>query len=140
MIKIILLLIIIVAFIGINIYYQNKLETLKHQLRVMNIKNSTKSETKNIYPSKIQVNFSTPESIMGIINENVALLIAPLKATTILKTTNVKMEVKILDKVSINNQVWYYVSLPINENINCRGWVNKKDFTIMYSQSTDLST
>ena len=50
------------------------------------------------------------------------------------------MEVKILDSAIVNNETWFYVSLPIDTPYNCRGWINKNDFSFICPTSQDIST
>ena len=85
--------------------------------------------------TSISIKFITPVSKAGITNSNISLYIAPLYDSPIIKKINIRMEANILDSAIINNQTWFYVALPLDTNINSRGWLNKKDFSTIYSNS-----
>ena len=48
------------------------------------------------------------------------------------------MEVYIIDEVKNNQTYWYYVSLPLDSNINSRGWICEEEFLTLYD-NTKLS-
>jgi hypothetical protein len=66
-------------------------------------------------------------------------LIAPIESSNLLQTTQVKMEVKILDKAEVLRDTWFYVALPIDSNINSRGWVKQSDFSLFYNNSRNIT-
>ncbi|MGL5085057.1 MAG: hypothetical protein ACRC68_04970 [Clostridium sp.] len=96
---------------------------------------STISRNRN---TNISIKFITPVSKAGITNLNISLYIAPLYDSPIIKLVNIRMEVNILDSAIINNQTWFYVALPLDTNINSRGWINKNDFSTLYSNSNAI--
>ena len=51
------------------------------------------------------------------------------------KVLDIKMEVKILDSAIIDDETWFYISLPIDSAYNCRGWINKNDFSYIHQES-----
>ena len=131
-----LILILIIAFI--YFYYEKKLTIAKNRiLRTSNQFNNIRNEyrsalTKN---QNINVQFLTPTASKAITNNNTTVFLAPILDSPKIRVLDIKMEVKILDSAIINNKTWFYVSLPIDSTYNCRGWINKDDFSFIYQQS-----
>lgn len=133
--KYILFIILIAAIFFIIVYYDRKYSILKHQLLVSNNYNRSLKEKLSRYgsnKSNIKVIFSTPSKLLGIIKEGTSIFLCPIENTLLMHRTNIKMEVHILDQCRINNSIWFYVTLPTDSNINCRGWVTSMDFTMFY--------
>lgn len=139
----IIFLILISVIIFIYLYYEKKLAIAKKRLlrtsnQYNNIRNeyrSTLSKNKNI-----NIKFIIPTIKSAITNDKVTVFIAPINDSYKIKTLDIKMEVKILDCAIINNKTWFYVNLPVDSTYNCRGWINKDDLSLIYSQSKDVST
>ena len=131
-----LILILIIAFM--YFYYEKKLTIAKNRiLRTSNQFNNIRNEyrsalTKN---QNINVQFLTPPVSKAITNNNTTIFLAPILDSPKIRVLDIKMEVKILDSAIINNKTWFYVSLPIDSTYNCRGWINKDDFSFIYQQS-----
>lgn len=131
-----LILILIIAFM--YFYYEKKLTIAKNRiLRTSNQFNNIRNEyrsalTKN---QNINVQFLTPPVSKAITNNNTTVFLAPILDSPKIRVLDIKMEVKILDSAIINNKTWLYVSLPIDSTYNCRGWINKDDFSFIYQQS-----
>ncbi|NLK94553.1 MAG: hypothetical protein GX275_05090 [Clostridiales bacterium] len=131
----------LVGIIIFLIFYNNKkLAIIKHQLMLSNSQNSNlKSKLSNYYTiSKIKIFYLTPTNRYGIINSNTNILLSPIKNSIVLNKSSIKMEVYVIDMAKINNEYWYYVATPSDDNINSRGWVNKNDFTVFYSNSKSV--
>ena len=140
--KYIIFLLLILAIVFLVIYYEKKLFSSRRQLLVANsqIDNLRKRVPKNTRKSdKLEIKFLSPTSTMGIINENSNVYISPLEFSSLLQKVPVKMEVRILDKAEINMENWYYIALPLDNNINSRGWINEKSFSCFYSSSKTVS-
>lgn len=131
--KILFLALTLIGSAILAIYYNKKILFLKHQLRILN-KTSPKTNR------NIRLTFFVPNSRGGIIKENSRVLISPLSQSQTLHKAKIKMEVYIIDMAKDYNNTWYYVSLPLDNNINSRGWVKSTDFSIMYSNSNSVST
>lgn len=131
-----ILFIILIAIIFIIIfYYDRKYSLLKHQLIVSNKSNNSLKEKLSRYgidKSTIKVEFSTPSKLLGIIKEKTSIFLCPIENTILMHRTNIKMEVHILDQCIINNNIWFYVDLPTDSNMNCRGWVMSINFLTFY--------
>ena len=134
-----IILIIIIAIM--YFYYENKLFRIKKQLLLTSSQfKNIKSEYKNSLSKndKIRIRFITPTIKTAITSVNGDVFLATMYNYIKLNYFNVRMEVNILDSVQIDNEVWYYVSLPIDTTYNCRGWINKKNFSFTYSTSKDI--
>ena len=119
-------------------YYEKKLTIAKNRIlrtsnQLNNIRNEYRSAlTKN---QNINIEFLTPTVTRAITNDNATVFLAPILDSPKIKVLTIKMEVKILDSAIINNKTWFYVNLPIDSTYNCRGWINKNDFSFIYQQS-----
>lgn len=142
--KYLVFVLFILVIICLVLYYEKKIFYYKKQLLIANNQiDRLQKKVPKINSMKknrgVQIKFSIPNSNMGIINENSKIYISPLESSELVQHINIKMEVKILDKAEINNQIWYYISLPIDSNINSRGWVLQKNFSCFYGKSTDIT-
>ena len=119
-------------------YYEKKLTIAKKRiLRTSNQFNNIRNEYRNALTKNqnINVQFLTPTFKIAITNNNTTVFLAPIIDSPKIRVLDIKMEVKILDSAIINDKTWFYVSLPIDSNYNCRGWINKNDFSFIYQQS-----
>lgn len=119
-------------------YYEKKLTIAKKRiLRTSNQFNNIRNEYRNALTKNqnINVEFVTPTVTRAITNNNTTVFLAPIIDSPKIRVLDIKMEVKILDSAIINNKTWFYVNLPIDSTYNCRGWINKNDFSFIYQQS-----
>lgn len=136
--KYFIFLILIFIIVFMYFYYEKKLTIAKNRIlrtsnQLNNIRNEYRSAlTKN---QNINIEFLTPTVTRAITNDNATVFLAPILDSPKIKVLTIKMEVKILDSAIINNKTWFYVNLPIDNNYNCRGWINKDDFSFIYQQS-----
>jgi REP element-mobilizing transposase RayT len=133
--KYIFFIILLATIFFIIVYYDRKQSILKHQLMVVNNYNRHLQEILSRYESNktnLRVEFSTPSKLLGLIKEDTSIFLSPIENTFLLCKTSIKMEVHILDQCRINNSIWFYVTLPTDSNINCRGWVKSVSFTMFY--------
>ena len=79
--------------------------------------------------NKCTIQFLTLDNHCGIIPKGALLYLSPYVDSCVLQTISIAMEVGILEKVIVDNIVWYYVALPIESNINCRGWIDELSFS-----------
>lgn len=136
--KYFVILILVLTIILMYFYYEKKLTIAKKRIlrtsnQFNNIRNEYRSSlTKN---QNISIEFVSPTIKKAITKNNITVFIAPITDSPIIKVLNVKMEVEILDSAIINNATWFYVNLPIDDNFNCRGWINKNDLSFIYKQN-----
>lgn len=141
--KYIIFLALILIIILMYFYYENKLTIAKDRIRRTTSQlNNLRNEYRNsIAKTKyLDVQFIRPSITTAIANTESIIFLAPTTDSPKLKTLNVKMEVKILDSAIISNETWFYVSLPVDTPYNCRGWINKNDFSFVCTTSQDIST
>ncbi|WP_294390986.1 hypothetical protein [uncultured Clostridium sp.] len=136
--KYFIFLILIFIIIFMYFYYEKKLTIAKKRiLRTSNQFNNIRNEYRNALTKNqnINVEFVTPTVTRAITNNNTTVFLAPIIDSPKIRVLDIKMEVKILDSAIINNKTWFYVNLPIDSTYNCRGWINKNDFSFIYQQS-----
>lgn len=141
MISFLFILLVTTASAVFFIYNNKKLILLKQQLMLTNSQNNTlqKKLSNYSYRKNIEIKFLQPTNKGGIINKDSSVLISPIDNSPVLHKSNMKMEVYIIDKAEYSNNIWYYVALPLENNINSRGWVKENDFSIFYDDSTSIS-
>lgn len=140
--KYIIFLILISVIIFMYIYYEQRLAIAKKRLlRTSNQYNNLRNEYRSTLSKNqnINIKFITPTIESAITNNKVTVFIAPTNDSYKIKTLDIKMEVKILDCAIMNDKTWFYVNLPVDSNYNCRGWINRDDLSLVYSQSKDIS-
>ncbi|MGG7179445.1 hypothetical protein ACQPU1_17905 [Clostridium paraputrificum] len=140
--KYILFLALILAIFCLLFYFDRKQSILRQQLLVANSQNSSLRSKLSKYTKKketIQIRYLHPNNPMGIIKEGSNILASPLYDSFLLHKSNVKMEVRILDKAEVLRETWYYIALPIDSNINSRGWIKQSDFSLFYDNSKNIT-
>ncbi|MEN8079325.1 hypothetical protein ABFP60_20415 [Clostridioides difficile] len=140
--KYVIFLILISIIIFMYFYYEKKLTIVKKRLlRTSNQYNNIRNEYRSALSKNqnVDIQFVTPTIQSAITNNKVTVFLAPLTDSPKVKTLDIKMEVKILDSAIIDDKTWFYVNLPVDSTHNCRGWINKDDFSLVYSQSKDIS-
>ena len=96
-------------------------------------KNNSKSKTKNLL-----ISFSIPKYKTGTLKAKSYIYLSPLINSHILNCIDINTEVAILDCAELNNETWFYINIPNRNNINTRGWINSKDISIFYSNSSSI--
>lgn len=140
--KYLIFLLLIVILVFVVFYYENKQVTLRRQLLVANSQNNNlRSKYSKVTKRKdsIQIRYMQPNNSLGITKEGTVLYSSPLEDSAILQKPSLKMEVRILDKAEVSKQAWYYIALPIDTNINSRGWVKQSDFALIYDNSKNVT-
>lgn len=122
--------------------YNQKVSALRMDLmlskqQILQLQNKFKTlETRS---SDFTIEFLNTNDTSGIIMANTPVYLSPEKNSPTLQKVSSTIEVTILDKASINNSLWYYVSLPIDSNINSKGWVRCDDFSDIFTSSLTAS-
>lgn len=118
----------------ISIQKENHL--LKSQLSLLRDKYNKYINSSNEY----SIEFLTVDFQNGFIPQNTGIHLYPNENSPILQNTNIETEVHILEKAISNNLTWYYVDLPIDSNINSRGWVLESSFLSLLPSEQELYT
>lgn len=111
--------------------YNQKISSLKMDLMLTKKQLFTiQSQYKAIKNPKnnITLKFLDTDEGLGTLRSNTPLYISPDKNSSILYKNEKELNVVILDKVSVDNVIWYYSALPIETNVNCKGWILYSDF------------
>lgn len=116
-------------------YFDTKLRELRRQYRLLNNqynalkkKASLTSETKSKNDFKIK--YVTPSFISGITKPNINIFISPIDENPI-SSLKEPVDIKILEECVIANNIWLYVDLETENNINSRAWIEKKNFSFL---------
>jgi len=128
-----ILFIILICFtIFLYLYFNKKIYALRKQLFLTTKQYNTIKNKYLTYKDNdiISIKYYIPNYKTGIISNDTYLHIAPTNKSQILKKISSNTQVSILDSSEVNNEIWYYINLPSNNNINCRGWVKAEDFSI----------
>lgn len=107
---------------------------LKNQLSNLRNKYNQLLESKKDY----SLEFLTVDNPFGLLPKNTNIYLYPDKNAPILKILDIGMQAGILEKAIIDNSTWYYVALPIDSNINSRGWVTDDSFSNISSSPATL--
>lgn len=136
--ELIIILILIAALVGMYLYFDYKFSMLRKKLMLTSNQYNKMSKNYNKIKrqaSGIEVKFSTPTSKIGITTNRANVYLAPMVSSPLIKKLNIRMEVNILDKADLDSETWYYINLPVDTNLNCRGWIKENDFSILENNS-----
>lgn len=139
--ELIIISVLVVSLVGMYIYYDYKFSSLRRKLVLTSNQYSKMSKDYSrikTQSSGIQVKFSTPTSQIGITTSRAIVYLAPMTSAPPIKRLNIRMEVNILDRADINSETWYYINLPVDSSLNCRGWIKERDFSIIQSNSKNV--
>ena len=135
---ILFLLIIIIFSVGAGMFYINKYENTISSLR-LDLRLTKKQLDKLINQPKISnknftIEFLELDYIYGTLKDSSSIYIAPNSTYPCLYINNEPLEIRIIEKASVENNIWYYVQLPIDSNINSKGWVISSSLSNLYSE------
>lgn len=122
-----------------NLLLKRQLSITLKQYNMLKAKNKVIRDNEKKLDEPIKIRFSIPSYRSGVVGSNSNLFIAPLNDSNILRTLKESTEVSILDFSEVNSDTWYYVNLPNFNNINSRGWINSKNFTVFHGVSENLT-
>ncbi|SFD43413.1 hypothetical protein [Clostridium uliginosum] len=134
-------LIIGAGIIFLMSYYEQKISTLHRELVISkNQFSKLKLEYKKLdsFKNNCSITFLNLDQNYGIVSKDSILHLSPNEISPILQKLSIAMEVRILEKVLSDDFTWYYIALPLESNINSRGWVLESCFSNLSSSSTDV--
>lgn len=137
-----LLFFLLIGVIAYLIFYFNKTTAiLKNQLIIE--KNHNSSLRKKLFQyehsKNLKADFCKPANNLGIIKAGTNIYLSPIENNLILNKVNEKMEVSLLDQCTINDSIWFYITLPTRNCRNSSGWVNANSFCIFYDSTPNDS-
>ena len=117
------------------LYFDTKLRELRRQYRLLNNQyNALKKKTNLTSEMKAKNNFKikyvTPSFSSGITKPNINIFISPIDENPI-STLKEPVDIKILEECVIANNIWLYVDLETEDNVNSRAWIEKKNFSFL---------
>ena len=122
-----------------NLLLRRQLSITLKQYNMLKSKNKLVKDNAGKLDKNLEVKFFIPNYRSGVVSANSNLLIAPLSNSNVLRILKEPSEVSILDLSEVNNSTWYYVNISTFNNINSRGWINSKNFTVFYDTSENLT-
>lgn len=128
------------GYFGIS-NYEQKISTLnmdKMLLKKQLSKLQDQYKKLDIIKNKCTIQFLNLDNHYGIIPKGSLIYLSPYVDSCVLQTISIAMEVGILEKAIVDNIVWYYIALPIETNINCRGWIDESSFSNLSPSKIDL--
>lgn len=137
----IIFIILISSIAAVYLYYDQQLVKLKKQLMITSNqlrKNKDQHRSLTTINKSLNIKFINPSAQIGITVIGANVYLAPIVDSPKLNTLAIKMEVKILDSAIVDNLLWFYVHLPIDSDINCRGWISKNDFSTIFPSSNSI--
>lgn len=128
------------GYFGIS-NYEQKISTLnmdKMLLKKQLSKLQDQYKKLDTIKNKCNIQFLNLDNHYGIIPKGSLIYLSPYVDSCVLQTISIAMEVGILEKAIVDNIVWYYIALPIETNINCRGWIDESSFSNLSPSKIDL--
>lgn len=128
------------GYFGIS-NYEQKISTLnmdKMLLKKQLSKLQDQYKKLDTIKNKCNIQFLNLDNHYGIIPKGSLIYLSPYVDSCVLQTISIAMEVGILEKALVDNIVWYYIALPIETNINCRGWIDESSFSNLSPSKIDL--
>ncbi len=125
---------IIAGYYIINKYEQT-ISSLKLKLNLLNSELSkVVSEKKALDIENLALNFLDSENTNGILKSNSKVYLFPASISPVLHITSQDLNATILAKVLIKDTTWYFASLPLDCNINSKGWVMDDYISVIQEQ------
>lgn len=123
--------------------YKRHILSLSNQIAKLKSSGATMSSTLKtpaISNKNITVIYSTPTYSYGITSPYTAVYLSPIEYSFIINKLRDKTMVILLDEAEIDKEIWYYVSLDINTNINSKGWIRKSQISMFTNDSSNITS
>lgn len=130
LLSLLFLIVCVVEFL----FYDTKIRELRRQYRLLNkqyslVKSKVSPSSQNLKNLKIKYVPSSFSS--GITKENTTIYLTPVdKAIPVCKLVEAH-DLPILEECVIANNIWLYVEMDSEDNVNSRGWIERKDFSFL---------
>lgn len=82
------------------------------------------------------INFLDCEYSYGNLNSSTNIYLYPDHNSPSLTKISDALIVSIIDKVIVHDSTWYYVKLPIDSDINIKGWVIENSLLNLFNDNT----
>lgn len=136
-----LIMLLILAILIIVFYFNEKILNLRQQYISLNrqyVNLREKYFKEYGATNNVSVTYNSIKDFKAVTNPNINVYLSPLVTCPIINTITDKTKVSILDEAECNNEVWYYVSLPLTSNVNSKGWIKKSDFSTILNNSYEV--
>lgn len=131
---IILVIALSIACIVQFLFFDSKVRELKKQYRLVskqyNSLKSTVSQSSSLL-KQTKIKYVPPSFSSGITKNNSIVYLTPLDRTSIVCKLEEAHDFPILEECVIANNIWLYIEMESSDNINCRGWIQKRDFSFL---------
>lgn len=140
----ILLCIILCLILAFILYsFDNKFKSQKKKLNLItsqynSIKKSTLFE-KSLFKN-LKLQYSKSPYTYGITSADIKVNYLPIDGFKTLIEIKEPLELYILEQCINNSEIWFYVDLKMQNNINSRGWIKKNDFSILRDESVPMNS
>jgi hypothetical protein len=123
------------------VIYEN--EKLKNKIsqfeKDLNDKNIEINELKKIESEFLTINYIENTSSKRFVEKQCDLLGLPINNSIRLNLIKDNTIVTILDTANVNNDIWFYVLMPVNDSpSNYKGWIKESD-TFLYTKDKQKS-
>lgn len=115
-------------------YFDTKLRELRRQYRLLNKQYSTikaKLSPGSTSLKNLKIKYVSPSFSSGITKENISVYFTPIDQNKLVCKLKEASDLNITQECVISNEIWLYVELDTEDNINSRGWISKKDFSFL---------
>lgn len=121
--------------------YEQKISSLHRDnilLKKQLLKITDQYKQLNNTQNNFTINFLNFDNQYGLISKGTIVYLSPYENSIALQKITTEMHVNILEKALINSDNWYYIILPIDSNVNSKGWVIESSFLSFSSCSTEI--
>lgn len=125
-----LLIICVVEFL----FFDTKIRELRRQYRLLNkqygnLKAKVSPTSQALKTLKIK--YVPPSYSSGITKDNTIVYLTPVDTTRPVCKLAQACDLPILEECVIANDIWFYIEMDSDDNVNSRGWISKKDFSFL---------
>lgn len=114
-----------------NVLLKNKIVQLNKDI---NDRDNKIKEFQSRCINDLTINYYTNTDKKRFVEKQINLLALPVNNSLYINIIQDNTVVSILDTASVNNEMWYYVLIPVYDSpINYKGWIKKSD-TVPYTK------
>lgn len=114
-----------------NVLLKNRVVQLNKDI---NDRNNKIKELQNRCINDLTITYYTNTEKKRFVEKQINLLALPANNSLFINIIPDNTVVSILDTASVNNEMWYYVLIPVYDSpINYKGWIKKSD-TVPYTK------
>ncbi len=116
-------------------YFNNKISNQRKQILLLKRQNNDlKHKGKHHDTKNLTIKYVENEYTEGLVLKDCVLNTCPMEFSSTINSLTKDTNVKILDSVEINDELWYQISIITEENLTTKGWI-KAEFVSPYIDS-----